>query len=268
MKLMTINTHSLIEPDYENKCRIFAEYVSRTKPDIIAMQEVDQSLDAEIIKNSSQNFLGKIPLRCDNHAVKISELLSEYGINYNFCWLGIKCGYGKYDEGLAIFSRNPITQKKEFLISKKDDYSDWRTRKILLIKSGGTWYGNVHIGWWEDEQDPFANQWARLTEGLKEFSDEPIFLMGDFNSPADQKSQGYSLVLSSGWHDTYSSSCEKDDGYTVGGSIDGWEKLGYNKKRIDYIFTNRKTPVKSSKVVFNGTTEKPISDHYGIIVTL
>ena len=43
MKLMTLNTHSLEEEDYEAKLHAFAEGVCRAEPDIIALQEVNQS---------------------------------------------------------------------------------------------------------------------------------------------------------------------------------------------------------------------------------
>ncbi len=42
MKLITLNTHSLIEEHYEKKLRAFAEVIRKEKPDILAMQEVNQ----------------------------------------------------------------------------------------------------------------------------------------------------------------------------------------------------------------------------------
>ena len=40
---MTLNTHSLEEEDYEAKLHAFAEGVCRAEPDIIALQEVNQT---------------------------------------------------------------------------------------------------------------------------------------------------------------------------------------------------------------------------------
>ena len=45
MKIMTINTHSYIEDDAEKKLDIFIDTIMRIKPDIIAMQEVNQKAD-------------------------------------------------------------------------------------------------------------------------------------------------------------------------------------------------------------------------------
>ena len=44
MKLMTLNTHSLAEPDYEKKLEVFAGVVEQERPDIIALQEVNQTM--------------------------------------------------------------------------------------------------------------------------------------------------------------------------------------------------------------------------------
>lgn len=46
MKIMTLNTHSLAEPEYESKLAAFAGSLVQIKPDIIALQEVNQSRDA------------------------------------------------------------------------------------------------------------------------------------------------------------------------------------------------------------------------------
>lgn len=47
MKLLTLNTHSLEERDYEKKLKIFTEEILKEKPDVIALQEVNQPLDGE-----------------------------------------------------------------------------------------------------------------------------------------------------------------------------------------------------------------------------
>lgn len=40
MKLLTLNTHSLEEPDYAKKTEKFIEMLEKEQPDIIALQEV------------------------------------------------------------------------------------------------------------------------------------------------------------------------------------------------------------------------------------
>ena len=43
MKLLTLNTHSLIEPEYEAKREIFVEFIAKEQPDVFALQEVNQT---------------------------------------------------------------------------------------------------------------------------------------------------------------------------------------------------------------------------------
>ena len=57
----------------------------------------------------------------------------------------------------------------------------------------------------------------------------------------------------------------------MSGVIDGWrDKIAEPEKctgmRIDQIWCSQKTPVASSKVIFNGTNGPVVSDHYGVIV--
>ena len=47
MKLLTLNTHSLIEPDYEAKREIFVNVIANEQPDVFALQEVNQTVSAE-----------------------------------------------------------------------------------------------------------------------------------------------------------------------------------------------------------------------------
>ena len=46
MKLLTLNTHSLREENQEQKLEWFLEAVMAEKPDIIALQEVNQTVSA------------------------------------------------------------------------------------------------------------------------------------------------------------------------------------------------------------------------------
>ncbi len=92
--------------------------------------------------------------------------------------------------------------------------------------------------------------------------------MGDFNSRADVRNEGYDLVTNDGFYDTYLLAAEKDSGITARGSIDGWSESGLNKARIDYILCSEKINVKSSRVIFNNQNYRTISDHYGLEIIL
>ena len=44
MKILTLNTHSLVEENYRVKTEIFIDTVLRERPDVIALQEVNQTI--------------------------------------------------------------------------------------------------------------------------------------------------------------------------------------------------------------------------------
>lgn len=314
MKLLTLNTHSLAEQDYESKLYAFAQGVLKERPDVIALQEVNQSqaappADPHLLTacgyipcggsgggeesepsradNRSQ-FPGPSPmagssqdtepspdampvLRTDNHAFRLGQILAESGFSCQWTWTAAKTGYGRYDEGLAVFSRLPILDTQQFYITGTRDYSNWKTRNILGVRisaeSGTEYVYSVHMGWWDDPEEPFKDQWQRICQGLTHTGTAPVWLMGDFNSPAHVKGEGRDLILHSGWLDSYDMAARKDDGITVSHAIDGWkERGGTPGMRIDYIWTNHPKPVISTRTIFNGAHYPVVSDHFGIII--
>ena len=114
MKILTLNTHSLMEENYEEKLKQFAEMIKKELPRVFALQEVNQSMSAEEVEKpkgyiscSGGKFIGItsgtkekscIRIREDNHAYRLSQLLWEDGFEYEWTWIGAKVGYGKYDE--------------------------------------------------------------------------------------------------------------------------------------------------------------------------
>ena len=53
MKILTLNTHSLAEEDALRKMEIFAETVEKEQPEIMAFQEVNQTMTEERKADSS-----------------------------------------------------------------------------------------------------------------------------------------------------------------------------------------------------------------------
>lgn len=270
MKLLTLNCHSILEPDYQNKLLHFVDCIAQWQPDVFALQEVNQTAAQPTLVNAPAGYSpcpgNPIPLRQDNHAAAVAKALEERGIRYFWSWLPAKIGYGKYDEGVALFSKGPIIQIDNLLLSRTKDYTNWKTRRTLGISSGGVWYYTMHMGWWKDEEEPFADQWQRFQSVV--CSRGATFLLGDFNSDAAVRGEGYDLVAADGWQDTYLLAEQKDDGYTVVQAIDGWRDSpdADAKKRIDQIWCSEKLPIKSSTVAFNGKQGSPVSDHAGILI--
>lgn len=266
MKLLTLNCHSLAEQNYKEKLEHFVTAIAQIKPDIIALQEVNQSISAPVAGKELREYYQPCDpslLRNDNHVANIARMLREIGISYYWTWLPVKKGYDKYDEGLAIMTLFPILEKKIITISKKDDYNDWKTRKIIGVRTADRideWFFCVHYGWWNDADEPFKEQWQRTITELPKT--KRIWLMGDFNSPAD--SEGYKLMEESGWTDCYKTAHEHDNGVTVARPIDGWENAS-DDMRLDQIWCNEKVAPHRSFVIFNGENHPIVSDHYGVL---
>lgn len=273
MKLLTLNTHSLVEENYEQKLQDFAEAVSKERPDIIALQEVNQTASEDAVPECDLN--GYFPadknavIRMDNHVYRLVRILAEKGIYYSWTWLPLKLGYDKYDEGIAVMSMSPIADVKAPLVSGINDYYNWKTRKLLGVctkDAPDEWFYSVHFGWWNDPDEPFQNQWARTSQHM--LCHSKVWLMGDFNSPAEVRDEGYDMIVRDCWHDSYMLAEHKDSGITVGHVIDGWRDKIHSGvgMRIDHIWCSEKTDVKSSEVLFNRINYPVVSDHYGVMI--
>lgn len=273
MKLLTLNTHSLVEENYEQKLRDFAEAVSKERPDIIALQEVNQTASEDAVPECDLN--GYFPadknavIRMDNHVYRLVRILAEKGIYYSWTWLPLKLGYDKYDEGIALMSMSPIADVKAPLVSGINDYYNWKTRKLLGVctkDAPDEWFYSVHFGWWDDPDEPFQNQWARTSQHM--LCHSKVWLMGDFNSPAEVRDEGYDMIVRDCWHDSYMLAEHKDSGITVGHVIDGWRDKIHSGTgmRIDHIWCSEKADVKSSEVLFNRINYPVVSDHYGVMI--
>ena len=213
-------------------------------------------------------------VREDNCALVLAEELQGLQQEYWWTWTGAKLGYGKYNEGLAIFSRRPVTGADSFYISGVRDFSNWKTRKALAAcTADGPAFLTVHMGWWNDPEENFRGQMERLQEALRERKLRPqdgsdSFLMGDFNSPAAIRGEGRDMVLDLGWRDSYEDAEIKDSGITVPGNIDGWRDGEHTGMRLDYIWTAKRHRVLQSKVVLNGISGQVLSDHFGVLAEI
>ena len=279
MKILTLNTHSLQEDNYDQKLDQFVQGILREKPDIIAMQEVNQTAGEAPIDPAYLEGQYPIPstvtIRRDNHAANVAYRLRQAGVRCWWTWLPIKLGYSKYDEGVAILSLGrPIRCADHFPISKVVDYSNWRTRAVLGVQVEGLpdWFYTVHMGWWDDPEEPFLDQWKKLNCCIaSQKLCDCVWLMGDFNAPDLVRGESYDAIASSGWLDTYHTARIKGSGTTVPGVIDGWrDRLGEQQSkgmRLDHIWCSWNRKITSSEVFFNGTNYPIVSDHFGVMVT-
>lgn len=262
-----------MEKNYPRKLSDFVSAIATNKPQIIALQEVNQTAcEAEASENELKEYIScsdTAVIRKDNHVLNAVKLLRGKGMEYYWTWLPLKLGYDKYDEGIALMSMSPIIETKVITVSGIDDYKNWKTRKLVGIRTKASqdeWFFSVHYGWWNDEEEPFQEQWSRTISGLP--LSQRIWLMGDFNSPAEVRGEGYDMISCSGWYDSYISAKNKDSGITVGKVIDGWkEKISTTDgMRIDQIWCSNKAGILNSKVIFNGENYPVVSDHYGVMI--
>lgn len=290
MKVLTINIHSHgrdFDPaSYRRMLTAFADFVAERKIEAIAIQECCQ-------EHGRPAFAGPLPLRYvpsgdahaigeDNCALLLAEELAERGCSYHWTWTGTKLGYGRFNEGLAFFSAAPIVDAESFHISGTQDFSNWKARKALLVTAGGgaqeppVVFCNVHMGWWQDDEEDFASQMRRLQKALSERglvtqskrAQTPVVLLGDFNSPADVRGEGHDMLVELGWKDTYAAAEIRDSGITVPGNIDGWRDGQHEGMRLDYIWTSQDLRVRSSQVVLDGVNGPAVSDHFGVLADI
>ncbi|MDR0922277.1 MAG: endonuclease/exonuclease/phosphatase family protein [Lactobacillales bacterium] len=273
MNILTLNTHSWIEENPLEKLEQLAQGICSENYDVIALQEVNQSMTASAV--STDEFFhapkeNQVPIKDDNFALCLVARLHELGASYHWSWTASHIGYDKYDEGLAILSKQPL-EPTDFYASKSKDYTDYHTRRLLLAKTEIEGHEvvvvSVHFSWWKNDlgEEAFLHEWLTLKEQLEQVS-VPIFVMGDFNNAAHVADEGYHYLTS---QDTLSDSFVQarlhNGEFTVEHAIDGWSENS-EKLRIDYIFVSPVVQIEEYAVVFNSKQMPVVSDHFGVAV--
>lgn len=260
MKLLTLNCHAWQEENQLEKIKHLAQVIKEKEYDIIALQEVMQLIDPET----------EDKVKRDNYAVVLLNELMKLGITeYQFVWDFSHIGYEIYEEGLAILTRCEIKKANSFVISQNTDVKSIQTRRIVALeiryKDETIHVYSCHLGWFHDQEESYIAQVDKLVEQLD--GNHLNIVMGDFNSDANLRGEGYDYIIEKGLIDTYHEAKIKDEGSTVVGKIDGWDQ-NLKELRIDLILTSQPVTVKSSAVIFNGKNKQIVSDHFGVEVEL
>ena len=263
MKLLTFNTHSLVEGRGEEQISVLADAILSEGFDVVALQEVNQPKDRAPMSEGASVKQG-------NFAAEVIEKLGKAGEKYHFSYLPIKLGYEKYDEGLAFLCRAPIIETRSILLSKPRSYIDWKKRMALGIRCEGSdeWFWNLHMSWWEDADEPFCAQWVRLLPHLS--AGQVFWLLGDFNNPAEVRGEGYDLLREFGLFDAFAAAEKRCGEGTARSGIDGWhgKDVPCELLRIDQIWASRPWRILESRTLFDGVRYPEISDHFGVAVTV
>ncbi|MDI1473782.1 MULTISPECIES: endonuclease/exonuclease/phosphatase family protein [Streptococcus] len=264
MKFLTLNTHSWMEKDPEQKFQLLLQDILKNSYDLICFQEINQEITSAQVEAGAlyQPLPSAEPIHQDHYVRLLVEKLAEQGQNYYWTWAYNHIGYDRYHEGVAILSKTPI-EAREILVSDVDDPTDYHTRRVALaetvVEGKELAVASVHLSWWDKG---FQEEWARFEAVLKELN-KPLLLAGDFNNPAGQ--EGYQAILASplNLQDAFEAAKERSGSYTVPPEIDGW-KGNSEPLRIDYIFTTKDMQVENLHVVFDGKNSPQVSDHYGL----
>lgn len=267
MKVLTLNTHSWLEENQLEKCKMIAQEIATGDYDIIALQEVNQTIAAQTIVPDGfycpTDTL--VEIKEDNFALRLVEELQLLDCDYYWSWTYSHVGYDIYHEGNALLSKQPIIAK-EYLASQATDVWDHTTRKNLsgVTEADGQIVQVVscHFSWWQDGK--FAYEWQQTEAFLAERADT-LLILGDFNN--DAASSGHQLVLDSSLQlqDSFLTATETIGEASVVKAIDGWQD-NREALRIDYVFASNDLQATEYEVVFDGTRTPIVSDHFGIKV--
>ncbi|MGL5313298.1 MAG: endonuclease/exonuclease/phosphatase family protein [Peptostreptococcaceae bacterium] len=260
MKLLTLNCHSWQEDNQIEKIKYLAKVINEKEYDVIALQEVSQLINSDIV-------FGKI--KKDNFALLLKEELLKLNNKYEFVWDSAHIGYDIYEEGLCIMTKLPIIEHNSFYVSNSNEMNFWKSRKVVKVKikykEKYIVFYSCHLGWWNDEDEPFKVQVRNLVDDVEK--EDFALVMGDFNNNACLRNEGYDYLLKAGLVDTYNLAKVKDYGFTVKGKIAGWDN-NKDDLRLDIIFSNKELEIENSNVIFNGKNKKVISDHFGVEVEI
>ena len=267
MKVLTLNTHSWLEENQLEKCKMIVQEIATGDYDIIALQEVNQTIAAQTIVPDGLYCPTDtlVEIKEDNFALRLVEELQLLDCDYYWSWTYSHVGYDIYHEGNALLSKQPIIAK-EYLASQATDVWDHTTRKNLsgVTEADGQIVQVVscHFSWWQDGK--FAYEWQQTEAFLAERADT-LLILGDFNN--DAASSGHQLVLdrSLQLQDSFLTATETIGEASVVKAIDGWQD-NREALRIDYVFASNDLQATEYEVVFDGTRTPIVSDHFGIKV--
>jgi len=136
MKFLTLNTHSWMEKEAEEKFQILLEDILEKDYDLICFQEINQEITSPVVEVNDlyQPLPAAEPIHQDHYVRLLVEKLSEQGKNYYWTWAYNHIGYDRYHEGVAILSKTPI-EAREILVSDVDDPTDYHTRRVALAET-------------------------------------------------------------------------------------------------------------------------------------
>ncbi len=276
MKILSLNSHSLVENNWDEKMEYIAQKIHLEGYDVIALQEVNQTVEEKLVDVQELEECRYVEadettkVRKDNFAYKLVSCLQELGEVYHWTFAISHIGYGIYEEGLALLSREPILDTQSLVVSKETNRISPETRRqvgiTICYQEQKIAFYSVHFGWWKKGEERFSNQWDQFCRQICLNESGIIYVMGDFNNPAGVREEGYDYIMKDRiWKDTWDLNQYHDSCVTTQGFIDGWKKEKHGK-RIDFILKNMPLEKGKFNIVFNGINGFVVSDHFGVEV--
>ena len=86
---------------------------------------------------------------------------------------------------MKLLTLNPHSLEEPGYVEKTEKFIEMLSTE--QPEGSSDWFFTVHMGWWNDEEEPFVDQWKCIQETLKDpkYREGTIWLMGDFNSQDD-----------------------------------------------------------------------------------
>ncbi|MBS5367608.1 MAG: hydrolase, partial [Streptococcus mitis] len=95
MKFLTLNTHSWMEKEAEEKFQILLEDILEKDYDLICFQEINQEITSPVVEVNDlyQALPAAEPIHQDHYVRLLVEKLSEQGKDYYWTWAYNHIGY-------------------------------------------------------------------------------------------------------------------------------------------------------------------------------
>lgn len=263
-------TDDLVQERIDSYSPLFdriANAINELDPDIVCFQEVGEwsggntrDPDSIVFGSSDSNMVHQVRRRLDEPYFYTMDW-SHYGFD---AWL----------EGSAILSKHPFIDTGSRFVSNPANgrYKYWKSRNVPMARmnlpeTGHVNVFSVHTGWWDDEEEPFQDQYRKLLDWAAEIAvpGETTILCGDFNVPANSGLQDF-MTKNTGYSDQYALANPDDSrAVTIRGAIDGWEGND-SGQRVDYILMNDDSPLEvvEARIIFTKEAYGVVSDHAGI----
>ena len=137
MKFLTLNSHSWMEENAQQKFETLKEQILEAQYDVICFQEVNQEMASETVETDEyyQALPSSVAIHKDHFVRVLVEELAAQGLHYYWTWAYNHIGYDHLNEGVAVLSRQPL-KADEILVSNMDDrirMHDYSKEQLLLL---------------------------------------------------------------------------------------------------------------------------------------